>query len=84
MASKTSTKASTPKRKRTSTAPAAPTMPTAGVLAVDGALTSESPKRTPTHEDIAFRAFELYQSRDQSEGGALHDWLTAERELRAS
>jgi hypothetical protein len=39
-------------------------------------------KSAPTQEQIAQRAFELYQQRG-FDGGALNDWLSAERELRA-
>ncbi len=72
MATKTS-KTSATKAKRTSKLPAAQ---------ADGLLTSPL-KRAPTHDEIASRAFELYQLRG-SEGGALNDWLAAEQELRAS
>jgi len=34
----------------------------------------------PTHEEIAFRAFEIYQ---QEGGDAYENWLRAERELIA-
>ncbi len=44
----------------------------------------ETLKRDPTHDEIAFRAFELYQLRAHADGGALNDWLAAEQELRAS
>lgn len=84
MASKTSTKStsSAPKRKRTSVAPpAAPaTMDGASMLQAAPAARANA---APTHEAIAFRAFELYQTRSYAEGNALNDWLTAERELRA-
>jgi hypothetical protein len=73
MATKTSTKASSPKSKRTSSAPP-PKLDGAAMVA----------KRAPTHEQIAFRAFELYQLRAHDDGGALNDWLAAEQELRAS
>lgn len=78
MATKTSSKSasSAPKRKRTSTPPAAH---------LDGATMSSAPVasqlKTPSHEDIAFRAWELYQLRANTDGGALNDWLAAEREL---
>jgi len=36
----------------------------------------------PTHEQISERAFQLYQARGAHDGGALHDWLAAEAELR--
>jgi hypothetical protein len=35
----------------------------------------------PSHEEIARRAYELYQSRGWRHGGDLEDWLAAEREL---
>jgi hypothetical protein len=81
MASKTTSKAgSAAKNKRTSKVPAA---------RHDGAVmvpapSALSPTRSPTHDEIAFRAFELYQLRAHTEGGALNDWLAAESELRAS
>ncbi len=38
-------------------------------------------KQVPSHEQIAARAFELYQRRAPGAGSALGDWLEAEREL---
>lgn len=38
----------------------------------------------PSHEQIARRAYELYQTRAYAEGNALHDWLRAESDLRVS
>jgi hypothetical protein len=74
MATKTTSKPSSPaKSKRPSKPPAR----------LDGALMAETAKPAPTHAEIAFRAFELYQLRG-SDGGALNDWLAAEQELRAS
>jgi hypothetical protein len=35
-----------------------------------------------THDEIARRAYEIYEARGAAEGDALSDWLTAERELR--
>jgi hypothetical protein len=78
MATKTTTKTSPAKGKRTSKLPAA--RPSANT---DGALMMDTPKRSPTHDEIAFRAWELYQVRG-ADGGALNDWLAAEQELRAS
>ncbi|HEX5659810.1 MAG TPA: DUF2934 domain-containing protein [Polyangiales bacterium] len=81
MASKTISKTSGgAAKKRTSKVPAS--IPTAKV---DGALmAAPTPiRRLPTHDEIAFRAFELYQTRG-GDGGALNDWLAAETELRAS
>jgi hypothetical protein len=34
-----------------------------------------------THEDIAQRAYALYEARGREDGHALDDWLQAEREL---
>jgi len=65
------TTSTAPKKKRVSEAP----QPTTGVIAtaaIDG---------SPRHDDIAQRAFALYQARGASGGDPLQDWLTAEREL---
>jgi hypothetical protein len=40
------------------------------------------PAAPPTHEQIACRAFELFQARGDEDGDALADWFAAERELR--
>lgn len=51
-------------------------------------LTTPSPEPTgapqsgPTTEQIAQRAYEIYQSRGGTEGQDIEDWLQAERELR--
>lgn len=39
---------------------------------------------TPTHDQIAQRAFELYLSRGATDGADLNDWLRAEQELTAA
>ena len=36
---------------------------------------------TPTDEQIARRAYEIYQARGANDGADLDDWLQAEREL---
>lgn len=36
----------------------------------------------PTSDDVAHRAYELYQARGSEPGADLEDWLRAERELR--
>jgi hypothetical protein len=36
----------------------------------------------PTHEDIARRAYQLYEERGGEHGRDLEDWFQAERELR--
>ena len=38
-------------------------------------------RRTPTNEEIALRAYEIYQARGAEDGSDLDDWLQAEREL---
>jgi hypothetical protein len=35
----------------------------------------------PTHEEIAFRAYQLYQARGGTPGGEKQDWLEAEKQL---
>ena len=42
---------------------------------------SASRKRTPTHEEIAIRSYELYLERGSVEGHHEEDWLLAEAEL---
>jgi len=49
-------------------------------------VTSESSEQNArsaavTHEDIAQRAYALYEARGREDGHALDDWLQAEREL---
>ena len=39
-------------------------------------------QRTPSPEDIARRAYDLYQARGAEQGRDMDDWLRAERELR--
>jgi hypothetical protein len=36
----------------------------------------------PTPDDVARRAYELYEARGSEPGAELDDWLRAERELR--
>jgi Protein of unknown function (DUF2934) len=38
--------------------------------------------RTPTHEEIRWRAYEIYLERGGLPGGETDDWLRAERELQ--
>ena len=40
------------------------------------------PALRPTHDDIAARAFRLYESRGATDGADVDDWLEAERQLR--
>lgn len=37
--------------------------------------------RQPTHEQIAARAYEIFQERGDTPGDPLSDWVRAEREL---
>jgi hypothetical protein len=38
--------------------------------------------RTPSHDDVARRAYELFQARGGEPGHELENWLDAERELK--
>jgi hypothetical protein len=38
----------------------------------------------PTPDDVARRAYELYEARGSEPGADMDDWLRAERELRES
>jgi hypothetical protein len=40
-----------------------------------------SASRTPSHEEISLRAYEIYLERGGLPGNELDDWLQAEREL---
>jgi len=87
---------SPPKRKQTQTseddapAPAVPTSEVApstngaSFATLDGATTTSraAERTTPSHEQIAARAYELYVTRGGGEGQAMSDWLRAEGELR--
>jgi hypothetical protein len=46
--------------------------------------TKASARRSPTHEEIAARSYELYLARGREEGHAEEDWLQAERDLSGS
>lgn len=41
----------------------------------------DSPKSTPTRDEIARRAYEIYVARGKSGGHDSEDWFQAEREL---
>ena len=51
--------------------------------AVPKSTDAEAP-RIPTTEEIAIRAYEIYQTRGAGHGADLDDWLQAERELTQS
>ena len=42
----------------------------------------ESLTVTPTHDEIARRAYQLFEERGREHGRDLEDWLQAERDLR--
>jgi hypothetical protein len=83
MAAKTSTKSTT--KRNTKRPPAAAAETTSGVESIESietATTTTNAMRTPSHDEIARRAYELFLARGRQHGGAQEDWLTAERELR--
>jgi outer membrane protein TolC len=41
-------------------------------------------RRRPTRQEIARRAYELYEQRHHGDADAARDWLEAERELEAA
>jgi hypothetical protein len=47
-----------------------------------GAAASSGRQGDPTLDQIAQRAYEIYQSRGGTDGQDMEDWLQAERELR--
>jgi hypothetical protein len=97
MAKQTSSKssASPAKRKRTSEAPAPITKTILKADAVQAEpVTAAQPasvsvqrdvaiKPEPSHDQIAQRAFELYQGRSVHDGDQESDWLRAEQQLRS-
>jgi hypothetical protein len=60
--------------------PAAPS--TQSGRPASGAVPAAGPQSEPTTEQIAQRAYEIYQARGGTEGQDLEDWLQAERELK--
>ena len=44
---------------------------------------SKAEEWTPTNEEIARRAYALFEARGGSPGGTWDDWLVAEQQLRA-
>ena len=50
----------------------------------DEASNAALPVIVPTQDDVARRAYELYQTRNGDAGTDLDDWLQAERELRST
>ncbi len=62
--------------------------PVVGTLATVPIATGEVPnpvtslEATPTHDEIARRAHQLYEARGGAHGRDVEDWRQAERELR--
>lgn len=51
--------------------------------------TVKKPRKTvattaPTHDEIAARAYQIYQERGYAPGDPMQDWLQAERELTSA
>jgi hypothetical protein len=70
---------STPRRRRKDREP----LNQMGTLATVPGATNASPNPIkPTHEEIARRAYELYEERGSQHGRDWEDWFQAERELR--
>lgn len=74
------TGAAAPKRKKASDAPAAPRPRKSATKTTDGEMTIPE----PTQQEIARRAYELFEARGYAHGYAEEDWVRAERELRAA
>jgi hypothetical protein len=53
-----------------------------GASATRSQLEATSENRTPSHEEIRCRAYEIYLERNDGFGDELDDWLRAERELQ--
>jgi hypothetical protein len=75
----------TPRRRRTDQEPLNPVVGTPATVPSatgDPLKPVESLAIQPTHEDIARRAYQLYEERGGEHGQDLADWFLAERELR--
>jgi hypothetical protein len=89
MAKKTTTTESVaPKAKAPSVRPPANGAKTASASSARAKKTDDVAAVTQAHaepspQQIAERAYELYLARGASDGGAEHDWLRAESELRS-
>jgi hypothetical protein len=46
--------------------------------------TGDTTAAAPERDQVAMRAYELYLARGGADGGALDDWLSAERELSSN
>lgn len=76
---------STPRRRRTDQKPLTQIVGTPATVPSamgDDRNAVENLAIEPTHEDIARRAYQLYEERGGEHGRDLEDWFQAERELR--
>lgn len=76
---------STPRRRRTDHAtlnPVAGTLPAVPIATGEFANPVARFEATPTHDEIARRAHQLYEARGGEHGRDVEDWLRAERELQ--
>ncbi|MCI0573559.1 MAG: DUF2934 domain-containing protein [Myxococcaceae bacterium] len=48
----------------------------------EGSTATRNSMARPTAEQIARRAYELFEARGRQDGNDMEDWLQAERELR--
>src|SRR5712692_3402775 len=75
----------TPRRRRRDREPldqVAGTLATVPTATGDIRNPVESLAREPTHDEIARRAYQLYEARGSEQGREWEDWFQAERELR--
>ena len=70
-----------PRRRETDSVMEQPSQEEAG-FAAPSTQTASAPQAEPTTQQIAQRAYEIYQARGGTEGQDIEDWLQAERELR--
>jgi hypothetical protein len=76
---------STPRRRRKDREVLTPVFGTSAIVpnaTGDGANGPDTLPIEPTHDDIARRAYQLYEQRGGVHGHDLQDWFEAERELR--
>lgn len=56
--------------------------PVAQQTAIQARGVSSLPRREPSNDEIAVRAYEIFLRRGGANGSDLEDWLQAERELQ--
>lgn len=83
-APRASANAVTHRRKKTQDAtPVAQTAPVETMPVTAVPVEDRTVAVLPAHDEIAFRAYLIAESRGFSDGGAVADWFEAERQLRA-